>query len=115
VCWIEEWRTAFWKIVRKASSVDQWLAPLGLSTNEMKGSGAITDKDLTFWSRLSCFGIGMTNVLFLAPVWLQIAHLYVADSLWILLVLVSAELVLEPANFNPACDRVSVAKEGPTR
>jgi hypothetical protein len=69
----------------------------------------------TFWPRLSGFGIGMTNVLFLAPIWLQIAHLFVADSLWILLVLASSELVLEPANFSPACARVSVAKEGPTR
>jgi len=42
-------------------------------------------------------GIGMTNVLFLAPVWLQIAHLFVADVFWILLVLVSADLVLEAA------------------
>ena len=40
---------------------------------------------------------------------------FVADSLWILLVLASAELVLEPANFSPACARVSVANEGPTR
>ncbi len=42
-------------------------------------------------------GIGMTNVLFLAPVWIQIAHLFVADALWILLVLASADLVLEAA------------------
>jgi hypothetical protein len=83
---------------------------------EMRGSGAITDSaDWTFWPRLSWFGIGVTNVLFLAPIWLQIAHLFVADSLWILLVLVSAELVLEPANLYPACDRVSIAKQGPTR
>jgi heme a synthase len=41
--------------------------------------------------------IGMTNVLFLAPVWIQIAHLFVADALWILLVLASADLVLEAA------------------
>ncbi len=41
--------------------------------------------------------IGMTNVLFLAPVWIQIAHLFVADALWILLVLTSADLVLETA------------------
>jgi len=40
-------------------------------------------------------GIGMTNVLLLAPVWIQIAHLFVADALWILLVLASADLVLE--------------------
>jgi heme a synthase len=41
-------------------------------------------------------GIGMANVLLLAPVWIQIAHLFVADALWILLVLTSVELVLEP-------------------
>jgi len=41
--------------------------------------------------------IGMTNVLFLAPVWIQIAHLFVADALWILLVVASADLVLEAA------------------
>jgi heme a synthase len=41
--------------------------------------------------------IGMTNVLFLAPVWIQSAHLFVADALWILLVVASADLVLEAA------------------
>jgi heme a synthase len=41
--------------------------------------------------------IGMTNVLFLAPVWVQIAHLFAADALWILLVLASSDLVLEAA------------------
>jgi cytochrome c oxidase assembly protein subunit 15 len=41
--------------------------------------------------------IGITNVLFLAPVWLQITHLFVADVLWILLVLASADLMLKAA------------------
>ena len=36
-------------------------------------------------------------IFVLAPVWVQIAHLFVADALWILLVLASADLVLEPA------------------
>jgi heme a synthase len=57
-------------------------------------------------------GIGMTNVLFLAPVWLQIAHLFVADALWILLVLASADLVLKPGVTCPPCAQASVAKEG---
>jgi Mechanosensitive ion channel len=48
VRWIEDSGAAFWKIVRKASSVDQRLAPTGLSTKEMRGSGAITDTDWTF-------------------------------------------------------------------
>jgi heme a synthase len=43
-------------------------------------------------------GIGITNVLLLAPVWLQIAHLFVADALWVSLVLASADLILEPAS-----------------
>ena len=56
--------------------------------------------------------IGMTNVLFLAPVWIQITHLFVADALWILLVLASADLVLEPAVTCPAYALASVLKEG---
>jgi cytochrome c oxidase assembly protein subunit 15 len=43
-------------------------------------------------------GIGMLNVLTLAPVWLQILHLLVADVIWISLVLASAALVLEHPN-----------------
>jgi heme a synthase len=49
---IEEWKTEFWKIVRKASSVDQRLAQTGLSTNEMRGTGAITEStDGRFWPK----------------------------------------------------------------
>jgi heme a synthase len=55
--------------------------------------------------------IGMTNVLFLAPVWIQIGHLFVADALWILLVLASADLVLEPAVTYPAWAMASFVKE----
>jgi heme A synthase len=33
---------------------------------------------------------GVTNVLLLAPVWLQLLHLLLADTIWILLVLMSA-------------------------
>jgi heme A synthase len=55
-------------------------------------------------------GIGMLNVLTLAPVWLQILHLLVADMIWISLVLASAALVLE----NPYArsgDRRAVTQE----
>jgi hypothetical protein len=33
---------------------------------------------------------GVVNVLLLAPVWMQIVHLLLADVLWITLVLLSA-------------------------
>jgi cytochrome c oxidase assembly protein subunit 15 len=57
-------------------------------------------------------GIGVTNVLLLAPVWVQLAHLFVADALWILLVLASADLVLEPTVTCPDRALASVFKEG---
>jgi heme a synthase len=57
-------------------------------------------------------GIGMTNVLLLAPVWVQIAHLFVADALWILLVLAAADLVLEAAVICPPGALASVLTEG---
>jgi heme a synthase len=41
--------------------------------------------------------IGILNVLFLAPVGLQILHLFVGDVLWIVLVLASADLLLVTA------------------
>jgi heme A synthase len=37
-------------------------------------------------------GAGIINVLLLAPVWMQITHLFIADSLWIALVLLIAEV-----------------------
>lgn len=40
-------------------------------------------------------GLGVMNVILLAPVWLQFAHLLVADLFWILLAFASADLLLE--------------------
>jgi heme a synthase len=40
--------------------------------------------------------LGAMNVLLLTPIWLQIAHLFVADFFWILLVILSSELCLRP-------------------
>jgi cytochrome c oxidase assembly protein subunit 15 len=41
------------------------------------------------------FILGSLNVMLLAPVWLQITHLLVADLFWIFLVLASADLLSE--------------------
>jgi heme A synthase len=38
-------------------------------------------------------GAGMINVLLLAPLWMQITHLFIADSLWTVLVLLTAEVI----------------------
>jgi len=38
-------------------------------------------------------GVGTVNVLLLAPVWMQLTHLFVADLLWLALLLMSAEMI----------------------
>jgi cytochrome c oxidase assembly protein subunit 15 len=43
------------------------------------------------------YALGVLDVVFLAPVWLQIAHLLGADLLWAALVVLVARLTLEPA------------------
>ena len=42
------------------------------------------------------YALGILDVAFLAPVWLQIAHLLGADLLWVALVVLTARLTLEP-------------------
>lgn len=49
--------------------------------------------------------IGFANVALLAPVWLQLTHLLVADALWIALTLLATELVREPSRGRSADDR----------
>ena len=51
-------------------------------------------------------GIGLLNVLLVAPVWLQILHLLVAETMWISLVLASATLVLEIADLSISTERI---------
>ena len=41
--------------------------------------------------------LGMLNVILLAPVWLQLAHLLVADAVWIALILLGASVLGRPA------------------
>jgi heme A synthase len=41
-------------------------------------------------------GFGILNIVLKAPVWMQVVHLLVADILWILLVVLSANLLTTP-------------------
>ena len=41
---------------------------------------------------------GLINVLLLAPVWMQIVHLLLADGVWIILILLTASVLAEEEN-----------------
>ena len=60
-----------------------------------------TKNSLRFvWALRILFGIqlaaGMINLLLLAPVWMQIVHLFLADLVWIALVLLAAVTLEQP-------------------
>ena len=42
------------------------------------------------------FSLGLLDVVLLAPLWLQVAHLLGADTLWVSLVVLTARLTLQP-------------------
>jgi heme A synthase len=46
---------------------------------------------------LAQVGLGLLNIILLAPIWLQIGHLLLADALWIALVLLAARVLSRPA------------------
>ncbi len=46
------------------------------------------------------YGLGVLDVVMLAPLWLQVLHLLGADVLWSALVVLAARLMLEPAAEN---------------
>jgi heme A synthase len=54
------------------------------------------------------FGVGLLNAALLAPVWLQIVHLLLADLLWLALVLLSASSLARSEARSEEFERVSL-------
>lgn len=65
-----------------------------LSKNEHESAGTLPFLTTTLLAQIA---LGILNVLLLAPVWLQLTHLLVAEIFWILLVLASADVLFKPA------------------
>jgi cytochrome c oxidase assembly protein subunit 15 len=42
------------------------------------------------------YSLGILDVVLLAPLWIQVAHLLAADTLWASLVVLTARLTLQP-------------------
>jgi len=54
--------------------------------------------------------VGLLNLVLLAPVWMQIVHLLLADAVWIALVLLAARaLALAPPVVTPDQPRAGAA------
>src|SRR5882757_2868031 len=60
-------------------------------------------------------GLGILNVLLLAPVWLQLAHLLIAELFWVLVVLASANLFFATVDCNSAARTARDSMATPSR
>ena len=60
-------------------------------------------------------GLGILNVLLLAPVWLQIVHLLVAELFWVLVVLASANLLFATVDSDSAASTARDSMATPSR
>ena len=60
-------------------------------------------------------GLGILNVLLLAPMWLQLVHLLVAELFWVLVVLASANLLFATVGHNSAARTARDAMTTPLR
>ena len=74
---------------------------LWLILRSLKMPGRLWNQEVMFAGVLiGQIGLGMLNVILLAPVWLQIVHLLVAELFWVLVVLASANLLFATVDCN---------------
>jgi heme A synthase len=73
--------------------------------NRNESSQALSFLGATLLAQLA---LGALNVILLAPVWLQLTHLLVAEVFWILLVLGSADLLFTGQQFGDLPGQVSL-------
>jgi cytochrome c oxidase assembly protein subunit 15 len=96
--WLVRWRWTHPTVALLASVFLIWLLARGAQRSK-PGTGHWDNRGLSAWvlALLAAqYALGTLDVVFLAPVWLQIAHLLGADILWAALVVLAARLTLEP-------------------
>jgi heme a synthase len=54
---------------------------------------------------------GLINIALLAPVWLQLLHLLLADLVWLTLVLLAAAVLAEPARAHAGAPAARLAED----
>lgn len=72
-----------------------------------KTSGRLRNQVIALAAALIAqIGLGILNVMLLAPVWLQIVHLFVAELFWVLVVLASATLLFSAVDSHSEASMV---------
>jgi cytochrome c oxidase assembly protein subunit 15 len=92
--WLLRWRWVHPGIAFAASFFLIWLLVRAARHKTHRDNRALSALVLLLLAAV--YALGLLDVLLLAPLWIQVAHLLAADSLWAALVVLTARLTLEP-------------------
>ena len=96
--WLVRWRWTHPTVAFVASIFLIWLL-VRAAQRPKKGGGQWDNRGLSALVLLLLAGVyilGLLDVVLLAPLWVQVAHLLGADTLWVSLVVLTARLTLGP-------------------
>jgi cytochrome c oxidase assembly protein subunit 15 len=93
--WLVRWRWTHPGIAFAASIVLIWLLVRAAQRRTHGDNRALSA--LVLFLLAAVYLLGLLDVMLLAPLWVQVAHLLAADTLWAALVVLTARLTLEPA------------------
>jgi len=92
--WLVRWRWMHPTVAFLASIVLIWL--LVLAARRTTGWDNRSLSALILLLLAAVYVLGLLDVVLLAPLWVQVAHLLAADTLWAALVVLTARLTLQP-------------------
>ena len=96
--WLVRWRWTHPTVALLASAILLWLLARANRHSALGNAGWDNRRlaALVLLLLAVVYTLGTLDVLLLAPVWLQIAHLLGANMLWVALVVLTARLTMEP-------------------
>jgi cytochrome c oxidase assembly protein subunit 15 len=96
--WLVRWRWTHPTVALLASAFLLWLLVRASRRSVIGNAGGDNRKlaALVLLLLAVVYTLGVLDVVLLAPLWLQVAHLLAADTLWVALVVLTARLTMEP-------------------
>jgi len=92
--WLVRWRWTHPTVAFFASIFLIWLLVRASQNSEHWDNRELSAQVLLLLAAV--YTLGVLDVVLLAPLWVQVAHLLAADLLWVSLVVLTARLTLEP-------------------
>jgi cytochrome c oxidase assembly protein subunit 15 len=92
--WLVRWRWMHPTVAFLASILLIWLLIHAVRRGKYWDNRALSALVLLLLAVV--YTLGLLDVILLAPLWIQVAHLLAADTLWVALVVLTARLTLQP-------------------